>query len=129
MLDTVIKIGKLYRQAPNAHIYHEQVNSVMKDVEALRKNKDKDEKPIETTFYEVPVIDKGDSFLFDLDNLRIIEDEDKQKHLKRMQKSVTYLEIFVIVTSLIGKEIYKNLETIACLGNGKNVHLLMEPKR
>lgn len=81
MLDTVIKIGKLYRQAPNAHIYHEQVNSVMKDVEALRKNKDKDGKPIETTFYVVPVIDKGDSFLFDLDNLRTIEDEDKKKSL------------------------------------------------
>ncbi|MBN1990035.1 MAG: hypothetical protein JW783_11600 [Bacteroidales bacterium] len=81
MLDTVIKIGKLYRQAPNAHIYHEQVNSVVKDVEALRKNKDKDGNPIETTFYEVPVIDKGDSFLFDLDNLRTIEDEDKKKSL------------------------------------------------
>jgi hypothetical protein len=81
MLETVIKIGKLYRQAPNAHIYHEQVNSVMKDVEVLRKNKDKDGNAIETTFYEVPVVDKGDSFFFDLNSMRIIEDEDKKKNL------------------------------------------------
>jgi len=79
MLDTVIKIGKLYREAPNAHAYHEQINPAWKDVEALRKKKDKDGNPIETIFYELPVIDKGDYFLFDFNNLSVVEDEDKKK--------------------------------------------------
>lgn len=81
MLDTVIKIGKLYREALDAHKYHEQINHAWKDVEALRKKKDKDGNIIETVFYELPVIDKGESFEFDFGNLKIIEDEDKQKQI------------------------------------------------
>lgn len=81
MLDTVIKIGKLYRQAPDAHKYHEQINHAWKDGEALHKKKDKDGKVIETVFYELPVIDKGISFEFDFENLKEIEDEDKQKQI------------------------------------------------
>ena len=41
-LETVIKIGKFYRQDKDAWKYHEQINHVMKDVEVLAKNKDKD---------------------------------------------------------------------------------------
>jgi hypothetical protein len=81
MLDTVIKIGKLYREAPDAHKYHEQINLAWKDVEALRKKKDKDGNVIETVFYELPVIDKGNNFEFDFTNLNKIEDEDKQKQI------------------------------------------------
>lgn len=81
MLDTVIQIGKQYRKAPNSHIYHEQINHSLKDVEALHKKKDKEGNIINTVFYEISVIDKGDAFFFDLDNLTIIEDEDKQKSL------------------------------------------------
>lgn len=80
-LETVIKIGKFYRQDKNAWKYHEQINHVMKDVEALAKNKDKDGNPITTTFYQVPVIDKGDEFFFDFDNKTEILDEDKRKSL------------------------------------------------
>lgn len=32
-LDTVIKIGKFYRQDKNAWKYHDQINWAMKDVE------------------------------------------------------------------------------------------------
>ncbi|RUT77772.1 hypothetical protein [Ancylomarina longa] len=81
MLDTVIKIGKLYREALNAHKYHEQINHAWKDVEALRKKKDKDGNVIDTVFYELPVIDKGNTFEFNFENLKEIEDEDKQKQI------------------------------------------------
>ncbi len=81
MLDTVIKIGKLYREAPDAHKYHEQINHAWKDVEALKKKKDKNGNIIETVFYELPVVNKGDSFEFDFENLTEIEDEDKQKSI------------------------------------------------
>ncbi len=81
MLDTVIKIGKLYREAPDAHKYHEQINLAWKDVEALRKKKDKDGNVIETVFYELPVIEKGNSYEFDFSNLNKIEDEDRQKQI------------------------------------------------
>jgi hypothetical protein len=80
-LETVIKIGKFYRQDKDAWKYHEQINHVMKDVEALAKDKDKDGNPVTTTFYEVPVIDKGDEFFFDFDNKAEILDEDKKKSL------------------------------------------------
>lgn len=85
MLDTVIKIGQLYREAPDAHKYHEQINHAWKDVETLRKKKDKDGNVIETVFYELPVIDTGDSFYFDFENLREIEDENKQKSYYRLK--------------------------------------------
>jgi hypothetical protein len=81
MLDTVIKIGQLYRQAPDAHRYHEQINYALKDVEATNKNKDKDGNTIETVFLNIPVIDNGDSFMFDIDRVSEITDEDKQKQL------------------------------------------------
>lgn len=80
-LDTVIKIGKFYRQDKNAWKYHEQINQVMKDVDALSKSKDKDGNPITTTFYEIPVLDKGDEFLFDFENKTEILDEDKRDSL------------------------------------------------
>ena len=80
-LDTVIKIGKFYRQDKDAWKYHEQINPVMKDVDALAKNKDKDGNPVTTTFYEVPVINMGNEFQFDFDNKTEILDEDKRKSL------------------------------------------------
>jgi hypothetical protein len=53
----------------------------MKDVEALLKNKDKDGNFITTTFYEIPVIDKGEEFFFDFENKTEILDEDKKNSL------------------------------------------------
>lgn len=80
-LDTVIKIGKFYRQDKDAWKYHDQINHVMKDVDALVKNKDKDGSPISTSFYEILVIDKGSEFFFDFENMTEILDEDKRKSL------------------------------------------------
>ena len=64
-LDTVIKIGEFYRQDKNAWKFHEQINHVMKEIETLAKNKNKEGISITTTFYEIPVIDKGDEFFFE----------------------------------------------------------------
>ncbi|MDD4379385.1 MAG: hypothetical protein PHN83_05520, partial [Dysgonamonadaceae bacterium] len=80
-LDTVLQIGKFYRQDKNAWKYHEQINQVMKDVDALSKNKDKEGNPITTIFYEIPVIDKGEDFIFDFENKSEILDEDKKNNI------------------------------------------------
>lgn len=80
-LDTVLQIGNFYRQDQSAWKYHEQINHVMKDVESISKNKDIDGNLITTTFYEIPVIDKGDEFFFDLGNKSEILDEDKKNSL------------------------------------------------
>ncbi|WP_291862319.1 hypothetical protein [Marinilabilia sp.] len=50
-------------------------------MEALAKKKDKDGNSIETVFYELPVIELGDSFEFNFNKTSIIKDEDKQKQL------------------------------------------------
>lgn len=76
-LDTVIKIGQFYRETKDAWKYHDQINWAMNDVKALEKKKDKEGNTIATTFYEVNVIDNGDSFLFDFDSISRIIDEDK----------------------------------------------------
>ncbi len=80
-LDTVLQIGKFYRQNNYAWKYHEQINHVMKDVESISKNKDKEGNFITTTFYEIPVIDKGEEFFFNLENKSEILDEDKKNNL------------------------------------------------
>jgi len=80
-LETVIKIGKLYREAEKSWKYHDQVNWVMNDVGILSKAKDKDGKIITTSFYELPVIEQHGKMLFDFERLREITDEDKQKQL------------------------------------------------
>ena len=50
-------------------------------MEAVKKNKDQDGNSIETTFLNIPVIDNEDSYLFDLENIIEIVDEDMQKQL------------------------------------------------
>lgn len=84
MLDTVIKIGELYRKAPDAHKYHEQIKNIWDEVEKLKKQKNKDENPVDVVFYNLPVIDEGDKYKFDFKNIDIIEDEDQQKNLYRL---------------------------------------------
>jgi hypothetical protein len=82
MLDTVIKIGKLYREAPDAFKYHEQINQAWNDILSLNKKKDKEGNTIETVFYELPVIERENRFIFDFDNIKQIKDEDKQKQIR-----------------------------------------------
>jgi hypothetical protein len=81
-LDTVLKIGKQYRQAPNYWEYHELINPVMKDVEANAKKKDKEGNIITTTFYEIPVTVLDDEVNIHMDKVKEITDEDKKKSLR-----------------------------------------------
>ncbi len=80
-LNTVIKIGKLYRQSPASWQYHDQVNWAMNDVNNLSKKKDKEDKNIDTIFYSIPVIQDGDSLFFKIDEMEEINDEDKKASL------------------------------------------------
>jgi len=80
-LDTVIKIGKQYRQTKDSWKYHEQVALAIKDVEMLSKKKDKDGANINTHFYEINVEDNGETYHFDIDNIKEIVDEDKCKSI------------------------------------------------
>lgn len=80
-LNTVIKIGKLYREAPSSWKYHDQVNWANNDVANLAKKKDRDGNSVETTFYEISVVEENDSFVFKVDQLKEIQDEDKKAEL------------------------------------------------
>lgn len=80
-LNTVIKIGKLYRQAPASWQYHDQVNWAMNDVNNLLKKKDKEDKNIETVFYKIPVIQNREVISFKIGELEEINDEDKKASL------------------------------------------------
>lgn len=77
-LDTVLKIGKQYRQSSSSWQYHDQVNKAMNDVTNLLKKKDKNDNIIHTIFYEIPVFRNGERFSFNLKALREITDEDKK---------------------------------------------------
>lgn len=80
-LDTVIKIGKLYRQVPQAWQYHDQVNWAMNDVQSLQKKRDKDGNSVNTLFFELPISMGKDGMSFDFAGLQEIIDEDKKKAL------------------------------------------------
>ncbi|MDR3695602.1 hypothetical protein [Mucilaginibacter sp.] len=79
-LDTVLKIGKIYRQSKQGLEQHRYIKSIWKDVEIFKKNKDAHGNSIEPIFYNLPVISSGSDF--DFDNLSVINDEDKKKSLK-----------------------------------------------
>lgn len=81
-LDTVLKIGKIYRHSKQGLDHHRYIKSIWKDVEVFKKNKNSQGNTIETVFYNLPVINKEEEFVFDFDNLSIITDEDKKKSLK-----------------------------------------------
>lgn len=98
-LDTVLKIGKLYRKAPNYWDYHSLINPIIKDVEANAKKKDKDGNVITTIFYEVPVTFNDKELTIHVDNVKEISDEDKKKSLyylnfKTSQKESTKKYMF-----------------------------------
>lgn len=80
-LDTVIKIGKLYREHPDAWKYHEQINKTSKDVAAIGKNRNKDGDYVKTVFYEIPVIEKEGGMCFDLNHMTHEISEVKQDTL------------------------------------------------
>ena len=80
-LETVIKTGKLYRTVGESWKYHDQVNRVKNDVDALSKNKDRDGNAITTIFYELSVVEQQGGFVFDFANLHELTDEDKREQL------------------------------------------------
>lgn len=80
-LDTVIKIGNLYRQSKDSWQYHDQVNWAIKDINNLSKKKDVNESHIKTVFYELPVIEHENGFNFKIENLTEIHDEDKRNSI------------------------------------------------
>lgn len=80
-LDTVLKIGQLFRKSSNYWDYHELINPVMKDVEANSKKKDKDGNIITTTFYNIPVTTLENEVKIHMDQVKEITDEDKKKCL------------------------------------------------
>lgn len=81
-LDTVLRIGKIYRQSKQGLDQHRYIKFIWKDVETYKKNKDSQGNVIETVFYNLPVINKGEELIFDFDNLSTIADEDKKKSLR-----------------------------------------------
>ncbi len=81
-LDTVLKIGRIYRQSKQGLEQHRYIKSIWKDAETFKKNKDRKGVAIETIFYNLPVINKGEEVVFDFDDLSIITDEDKKKSLR-----------------------------------------------
>lgn len=81
-LDTVLKIGNIYRKSNIGLEQHRYINSVWKDIEALKKNKNEKGSSIETTVYALPVRETEEEFVFDFDKLYQIHDHDKWKALK-----------------------------------------------
>lgn len=80
-LETVLKIGKIYRYSKQSLEQHRYIKLVNKDVDTLKKSKDKDGKSMQTYFYNLPVIENESEFIFDFDNISEITDEDIQKSL------------------------------------------------
>ncbi|MCT4614099.1 MAG: hypothetical protein N4A49_04390 [Marinifilaceae bacterium] len=84
MIDTVINIGKLYREAPDAHKYHEQIKNVFSEVENLKKQNDQNGDKVKAVYYEIPVEIEDSTIKIKIDNCTLIDDEDKQKSLFRL---------------------------------------------
>ena len=77
MLDTVLKIGNIYRRSDEGLKHHRYIKSVSTEMNNISKNKDKENKKVETIVFELPVIDKGKEYIFDFENIKTIKDEDK----------------------------------------------------
>ncbi len=52
-LDTILQIGRLYRKSPKNRDYHELINRVSKDIEAISRKKDSNGNSVYTTFYHI----------------------------------------------------------------------------
>ncbi|MGV3559640.1 hypothetical protein [Larkinella arboricola] len=99
-LETVLSLGSLYRKSTNSKDYHELINKVSKDVDAIKKKKDAGGNFIRTTFFRLPVTKRADgSFEFQIDGIAEITDEDKIASLyylnfKTSSKDSTKLYLF-----------------------------------
>ena len=99
-LETVLSLGSLYRKSVNSKDYHELINKVSKDVDAIKKKKDAGGNLIQTTFFRLPVTQQADgSFVFRMEDIEEISDEDKISSLyylnfKTSSKDSTKLYLF-----------------------------------
>lgn len=80
-LETVIKIGSIYRQSNQGLQRHRYINQTQRDIDAFLKNKDADGNIVQTTIYAISVLEKDNRFFFDLENKTIVLDEDVKKKL------------------------------------------------
>lgn len=81
-LDTILKIGNIYRLSSKSKDYHELINRVSKDADAIKKKKDISGNSVDTVYYNIPVQeDKHGGLIFLVDEVTEITDEDKQKSL------------------------------------------------
>ncbi len=81
-LDTVLKIGKTFKESPSGWRYHRFLKSIEDEIGIYKRNKDATGKAIETTVYQLPV--KGTAqtgYEFDFDHLEQLTDESKIKSL------------------------------------------------
>jgi hypothetical protein len=77
MLDTILKIGNIYRNSDEGLKHHRYIKSISAEMVNINKNKDREDKKIETVILELPVLEQGNEFFFDFDNLQTIKDDDK----------------------------------------------------
>ena len=81
-LDTVLKIGKTFRESPGGWRHHRFLKPVENDIGFFKLKKDAKGTPIETTLYQLPVKGNPSSgFEFDFDNMGQLTDESKIKSL------------------------------------------------
>jgi hypothetical protein len=77
MLDTVLKIGNIYRNSEEGLKHHRYIKSVNAEINNINNNKDKNDKKIETVVFELPIIENENEYFFDFENIKEIYDKDK----------------------------------------------------
>lgn len=81
-LDTVLKIGKTFRDSTGGWRHHRFLKSIEDEINIYKRNKDANGTSIETTLYQLPVKgNKETGFEFDFDNMVQLTDESKIKTL------------------------------------------------
>lgn len=122
-LETVLKLGRLYRQSPNSKDYHELVNKVSRDVDAIKKKKDTNGNLIQTSFYRIPVSQGDDGQMRILLNEReLIEDEDRKKNLYYLNFKTSGKD--AEKRYLFGDIIYNYFQTKSGADEGGNYRLI-----
>jgi hypothetical protein len=77
-LDTVLKIGKSFRESPEGWPYHRFVKSIEDVINSYKRNKDSEGKSIETIIYRLPVTGNlKNGFEFDFNKMDLLTDESK----------------------------------------------------
>jgi hypothetical protein len=81
-LDTILKIGKTFRDSPGGRRYHRFFKSIEDEIAIYKRNKDASGKSIETTLYELPIKGNGlNGFEFNFDAMKPLMDEAKIRNL------------------------------------------------